>query len=83
MGVIGKLDTIMKKQEKEISESDSNLIEIDSNEIKDKDNIISTSSRNEDINETIMDLKGDELAENKLDLNEGRNVKIFRKSIFQ
>ena len=74
MGVIGKLDTIMKKQEKEISESYSNLIEIDSNEIKDKDNIISTSSRNEDINETIMDLKGDELAENKLDLNEGRKI---------
>ena len=78
MGAIGKLDNIMKTQEKELFNSDSNLIEVDNeiNEIKEKDNenIISTSSRNDEVNETLMDLNKDELEENKLNLTEERKI---------
>ena len=73
-GAIGKLDKIMKKQENELTKSESvDLVELqkkEEKEIKDEINIINTSNRGE-INETMADLNKEEMeSENKLNLVE-------------
>ena len=77
IGILGKFDSIMENLEKELSTSDNNLLKEDFLEIKEKDNIIITSSRNEEVNETLMDLKvdeSDETKETKLNLTEERKI---------
>ena len=77
MGFIGKLDKIMKNQEMELSKSDSDLLEADINEDKSKhkeENIISTTNKNDDINDTLIDLKRDEAEENKINLSEENKI---------
>ena len=75
-GAIGKMDKIIKKQEKELSKSESaELINVDEKEEKDEVNIINTSSKNEDVNETMSNLKQEDLEnENKLNLIEDKKM---------
>ena len=65
LGAIGKLDKIMQKQQNELSKSDSaNLIDIDNKEDedkKDKDDLIINTSKNREIDETVADLKNEDI----------------------
>ena len=75
-GAIGKLDKIMKKQEDELAKTEStDLIELQkkTEEIKNNDNnnlIIDTSSKSNEINDTMEDLTKELDSENKLNLIE-------------
>ena len=74
-GAIGKLDKIMKKQEDELAKTEStDLIELQKKEeIKNNDDnnlIIDTSSKSNEINETMADLTKEMDSENKLNLIE-------------
>ena len=65
LGAIGKLDKIMKKQQNELSKSDSaNLIDIDNIEEedkKDKNDLIINTSKNKEIDETVAELKNEDI----------------------
>ena len=81
-GAIGKLDKIMKKQQKELSKSDSNnLIDNEKKEeeeikLNDENNlIINTSSKNADVDETIANLKNEDIdTSNRLELLEEKKI---------
>ena len=61
-GGIGKLDKIMKKQQDELSKSQSgDLIDFENKNDINNDLIISTSSKNAETNESVSDLKQDEI----------------------
>ena len=61
-GGIGKLDKIMKKQQDELSKSQSgDLIDFENKNNINNDLIISTSSKNAETNESVSDLKQDEI----------------------
>ena len=99
LGAIGKLDKMMKKQKNELSKSEStDLINTDNKESrKDTDElnlIINTSSKNAEIDETVANLKQEDLEtsrklgleddkkidfENEEDLNKSENFVILPK----
>ena len=75
LGAIGKLDKIMKKQENELNQSESTDLINFKKENDDNNLIINTSSKNADIDETVADLKNEDIDSNhRINLLEGKKV---------
>ena len=73
LGAIGKLDKMMRKQERELTKSESiDLLEYDKG--KDEINLINTSSKNGEINETMSVLKQDDIDNNKISSLEDKKI---------